>query len=190
MYAYEKLAKLLRVDKDVIRNIEERLGAETGIKKGAEKIVEENNALIKSHLERLGLNYAPLLAEDVYASLLAKIKSDDQKIFPTIPGYRLNNREGSELIAQALKRVVHAPRGFFLKHDRIEGLLRAEPPPKIMKFLGYRDIDSLLAKEDILEVFSALRFLEGNDWLNGGFFKQYEKLIPADFEQREMIVKT
>ncbi|MBI5732019.1 MAG: hypothetical protein HY982_01525 [Candidatus Magasanikbacteria bacterium] len=150
--------------------------------------------MIKSRLERLGLNYSPLLAEEVYASLLSKIKSDDQKIFPTIPGYRTNNREGSELVAQAVKKVVGVPagtpRGFFLKLSKIESLLKAEPPPKIMKFLGYRDADSLLAREDILEVFSALRFLEGNDWLNGTFFNQYEKLRPSDFEEREVIVKT
>jgi hypothetical protein len=42
----------------------------------------------------------------------------------------------------------------------------------------------MLAKEDILEVYSALRFLEDPDWLNNVFFKQYEVLSQDDFEER------
>ncbi len=42
----------------------------------------------------------------------------------------------------------------------------------------------MLKNEDLLEVFSALRFLEDSEWLNTVFFKQYEKLTPDDFEER------
>ncbi len=34
-----------------------------------------------------------------------------------------------------------------------------------------------------------MRFIEGNDWLNNVFFKQYETLTPADFEEREITVR-
>jgi len=44
----------------------------------------------------------------------------------------------------------------------------------------------MLAKEDLLEVMSALRFLEDMDWLNNIFFKQYERLKPEDFEERDV----
>ena len=58
-----------------------------------------------------------------------------------------------------------------------------------MEYLGYVSVDEMLQKEDLFEVYSALRFIEGNEWLNGVFFKQYENLKPADFETREIVAR-
>jgi hypothetical protein len=58
-----------------------------------------------------------------------------------------------------------------------------------MNFLGYKSVEEMLEKEDLLEIWSALRFVEGNEWLNNVFFKQYQKLKPLDFEEREIVVK-
>jgi hypothetical protein len=57
-----------------------------------------------------------------------------------------------------------------------------------MAYLGYDSVRAMLAKEDLYEVMSALRFIEGNEWLNGVFFKQYETLTPTDFEERAVKV--
>ncbi|MCL4437568.1 hypothetical protein M1513_00820, partial [Patescibacteria group bacterium] len=64
-----------------------------------------------------------------------------------------------------------------------------EPPQMVMKDLGYSSAKEMLDKEDLLEVYSALRFLEDPDWLNNIFFKQYEKLTADDFEYREIQVR-
>ena len=47
----------------------------------------------------------------------------------------------------------------------------------------------MLGKEDIFEIYSSLRFVEGSDWLNSVFFKQYENLKPSDFEEREIVTR-
>jgi hypothetical protein len=47
----------------------------------------------------------------------------------------------------------------------------------------------MLQKEDLEEIFAALRFVEDSDWLNNIFFKQYENLTAEDFETREVKLK-
>jgi hypothetical protein len=76
-----------------------------------------------------------------------------------------------------------------MKHEKARELLVNQPPPKILEALGYRDISELLEKEDLIEVFAALRFIEGSDWLNKVFFKQYETLMPQDFEERQIEIR-
>jgi len=46
MKSYEKIAQILRTDKDNIRFIEERFSAITGKKNIIDKIVEENKAIM------------------------------------------------------------------------------------------------------------------------------------------------
>ena len=73
-----------------------------------------------------------------------------------------------------------------MKKEKAKQLLIAQPPKKILASLGYKYVEELLEKEDLLEVYSALRFLEDADWQNNVFFKQYEALRPEDFEEREI----
>jgi hypothetical protein len=54
MTSWEKIAKILRADKDVIRVLEEKLGALTGKKHVLAKIIEENEAKIRNRLAFLG----------------------------------------------------------------------------------------------------------------------------------------
>src|SRR3990167_6981351 len=80
MKAYEKIAKILRVDKDVVKNIEEQLGALTGKKNVMDKINEDNDAIIDDRLSVLGLNRNSG-AKEIYDALIKKIESDNQLLF-------------------------------------------------------------------------------------------------------------
>jgi len=64
-------------------------------------------------------------------------------------------------------------------------MLHDMPPPKIMEHLGYQSVDSMLKRENLYEIYGALRFAEGPDWLNR-FDKTYKKLMPSDFETRQI----
>jgi len=44
----------------------------------------------------------------------------------------------------------------------------------------------MLEKEDVFELFCALRFVEDGEWLNNVFFQSYETLEKEDFEKREI----
>lgn len=59
--------------------------------------------------------------------------------------------------------------GYFLRKEKAIAFLKNEPPKKVMEYLGYNSMDEMLAKEDLFEIYSALRFVEGSEWLNGIF---------------------
>src|SRR2546423_1816593 len=62
-------------------------------------------------------------------------------------------------------------------------------PKNVMKQLGYKSIDSLLKRENMGELFAALRFAESPTWLNK-FIEGYSSLGSGDFETRQINVIT
>ncbi|MBI3588841.1 MAG: hypothetical protein HY093_00285 [Candidatus Liptonbacteria bacterium] len=188
MNAYEKIAKILRADKDYVLGLEKRFAGVTGKTFIMEAIVQENEELMKDRLLRLGAT-ENADAKEIYKALIAKIESDDRLIFRALGNPNFKAVGDCQRIAEAAKKIVSPPRGFFLKLEKAREFLMKEPPRRVMEFLGYRTVETMLQKEDLLEVYSALRFVEGSEWLNGVFFKQYEALKPEDFEEREIQVR-
>lgn len=183
--AVEKIARILRSDKDFIAKVESRLSAVTGRKEVMEKIVAENEEKIQQSLLKLGVS-REAGAKEVYDALISKIEADDNAVFKALGNPSCSRHEDCSRILAAAKKTAGLNHGFFMKKAKAEEFLQREPPRKIMDFLGYDSVSAMLAKEDLLEVYSALRFVEGNEWLNKVFFKQYEQLTPADFEERAM----
>ena len=180
---YAKIAQILRLDKKRLIKLEEDLKKITGKSNVFKKIAEENEELIRSRLDFLGLG-RNINALEVYDALISKIESDDLKIFDALNIFSLRNPGTAEKIVNFVQRLHPPKKGFFLKLEKAAEFLKNEPPKKILSVLGYSTVEEMLGKEDILEVYSALRFLEDSEWLNKVFFKQYENLTPDDFEER------
>lgn len=191
MSSIEKISRILRADKDVINGIVLKAEALTGKKNVAEKIIEENRALIESRLQLKGLE-TKLRAEEIYDALVDKIKQDDSQLFKALgkPSFMLQHdvdfvlEKVSELVSPGAKK------GFFLKKEKATELLKKTPPRKVINYLGYNNVDELIAREDILEIFAAIRLFEDKDWFNETFVKEYLNLTPNDFEIREIIFKS
>jgi hypothetical protein len=180
---HEKIAKILRIDKQRLINLQSEMSKVTGKSNVCKSVAEENEELIRNRLDFLGLG-RNVTAMEVYDALISKIEADDVKIFEGIGLFSLRNPDTAEKIVDFVKKL-HPPKsGFFLKLHKAEEFLRNEPPRQIMKALGYQSVADLLKNEDLLEVYSALRFLEDSEWLNNVFFKQYQMLTPNDFEER------
>src|SRR3990167_10011065 len=189
MKSYEKIASILRTDKDNIRKIEERFSEVTGKKYIMDKIIEDNEFMVKSHLERLGLT-REASAGKIYNALIRHIESDNSLLFEALGRPIITEMASSNYVLNVAKEIAGLPKGFFLKKEKAVKLLKNQPPQNIISSLGYKNVDELVEKEDIFGIFSAIRFLEDADWLNDVFFKQYETLKPSDFEEREIILKT
>ena len=189
MQSYEKIARILRTDKDNIKNIEDRLGALTGKKDVMDKIVEDNDLMIDNRLNALGLN-RDSKAKEIYDALIRRIETDNYLLFEALSRPIITEMASSNHVLETAKEIAKSPKGFFLKKEKAVKLLESQPPKTIIEALGYKDVKELINKEDIFGIYSALRFLEDKDWLNNVFFKQYENLTPDDFEEREIIVKT
>ena len=61
------------------------------------------------------------------------------------------------------------------------------PPKAMMSHLGYRSIDSMLKNEPFDEMYAALRFSEGAEWLNE-YNKAFQTIKPSDFETRDIAI--
>ena len=190
MYPAEKLAKILRADKDYLRRIEERFSYMTGKKGVLDEIVEENDEAIKNRLTILGVgNGEKASAEEIYDGLISKMEADDNKISEALGRPVCSKIADCDKVLTVSKKVAGVNHGLFLKEEKAAEFLEKEPPKKILSYLGCDSVEEMLAKENIFEVYSALRFIEGSDWLNGVFFKQYKGLTPADFEERPIVTQ-
>ena len=187
MEPYEKIAKILRADKDNIRLLEERLGALTGKKSVMCRIATENEVKIRERLDYLGLG-RNLNAKQIYDALISKMEADNGKLFMAFGEPSAASPADWQRVLEIAQKISGNPKGLFLKKEKAGEFIKNNPPQKILKALGYSSADEMLAKEDVFEIFPALRFVEGNQWLNENFFKQYENLSPEDFEEREVKV--
>lgn len=169
-------------------DLEKKMNRISGREGVIEKIVQENDRQIKRALKELGLtNKDGLTAEQVYQSLIDKIKRDDQALFEHFSQPDFSTALGCRSLINATKELTNHLKGFYLKEEKAKELLRLNPPKKIMADLGYGDdIDKMLTEEDVFEIFCALRFVEDSRWLNDVFFKPYQDLTRDDFEEREI----
>ena len=185
---HEKIAKILRIDKKRLIDLETKMRKLSGKSGVCKSVAEENEELIRGSLDFLGLG-RNVSALEVYDALISKIEADDVAIFEGLNLFSLRSPGTAQRIVDFVKKL-HPPKtGFFLKHDKAREFLIKEPPKKILAALGYNAVEEMLAKEDLREVYSALRFLEDSEWQNKVFFRQYENIQPDDFEERPIELK-
>lgn len=187
--AADKLSRIVRSDKHVLYKIEDHLSALLKKKNVLEGIVIENEEKIKDRLLQLGVA-RDASAKEVYDALISKIEADDHKVFKALGSPRLDLHEDCVRVLSVAKEASGVGAGFFMKKEKAAEFLRKEPPKAVMAYLRYDSVEEMLAKEDIFELYAALRFIEGSEWLNSIFFKQYENLTPEDFEERELTIRS
>ncbi len=188
MEPYEKISKILRTDKHNLLQLDRRLSAVTGKKDVMRKILDENETTLWDRLAKLGVS-RDAKAKEVYDALIARVKEHDELLFIALGQPNYTKSADCQRVADIAKKIEGSPKGFFLKLEKAKEFLKKEPPRQVMALLGYTSVDEMLEKEDLFEVYSSLRFIEGNEWLNEKFFKQYEHLTPDDFEEREIEVR-
>ncbi len=179
----ERIARVLRTDKDTVGNLCKRMEEVTGKRNVPQKVMEENDLLVEKSLTALGVGGKAFNFE-VYQALIAKVKKNDATIFELFRKPRCIDYKGCKTLLNFAEELANVGEGFFLKKEKATELLKNEPPVNIMKALGYKEVNELIEKEDIDQVFAALRFGEERQWLNEVFFAQYKNLTVNDFERR------
>lgn len=187
--AAEKLAKILRVDKDeILLPAALRLEEVTGKKGVLEAIVEEMETKLAEKLMLLNVGRNVDIAE-IYDALISRIEADDLALYELLRRPNYADSGAYKTILGFAREFSRVGEGFFIKHEKARELLSAKPPERILDALGYKTVEELLAQEDLLEIFAALRFLEDPEWLNNVFIKQYESLTRNDFEKRSVEIR-
>jgi hypothetical protein len=185
MTSEEKIAKILRADKDTILNLEKRLESITGKSGVLDVIRAQNDAAVEDRLEKMKLTRKSS-AKKVFDALIKKIKKDDRSLMMLMGGPDFTCKSGCEVIINFIKSIAGNKKGFFLKKEKFIEFLYKNPPQKVLLMLGYSSVDQLIANEDLREVAASLRFVEGGEWINKVFLSSYKDLKPSDFEEREM----
>lgn len=181
----EPLAKVLNVDPAMISNLDKEMEKRTGKAGVLDKIYKDNCAEIDKTLELL--DTGDHSANHVRGVLRSAILTNEKELLKY-----LSNVEGKDEFEKAVnlsKKIARVERGFFLKKNRAEEILKKRPPQHLLEYLGVDDIEEVLAKHDVTEVFSVLRFIESEEWMHETFDVAYSAFTKSDFEERDIEVK-
>ena len=141
---------------------------------------------VRQKTRELGLDPKDTTTEELYQALVGLAKKHD-----TFLAKRIGAKDAGDVhdILPRMKTFMEQldiPKSVWvLKASVAKRLLKATPPKRVMKQLGYRSIDSMLKREPIGELYGSLRFAETPDWLER-FAQKYQKLSPSDFEVRDI----
>lgn len=187
MKSVEKFAKILRIKEENILSVCNSMGEVCQTKGALERVMAENDFKVKEVLSVLKLSRDDD-SHKVYNAIIEKLKRDDQRLFEILGEPKCNSKESCNNMVSILKELSGVGPRHFLKENVAKEMLMKAPPENILKALGYRDTEELLAKEDLKQVYSALRFVETSEWMNEKFIPLYDELRPDDFEERDIEV--
>lgn len=140
---------------------------------------------MRQAVEELGLA-VDATAQEVYHALLARIEEDNARIAKIVGGEDPDDiRHIVPFLVAAANKVDFARKVFVLKHDKAKEFLRTMPPKNLIEHLGYKDVEELFEKENFGELYTALRFSEGPEWLNE-YDELFKTVTAKDYEEREL----
>jgi len=144
--------------------------------------------LEKAHdrMRKLGLDPSNTTGREFYQALLARIASDNERVTRLVGATDSSDvKQLVPLLIDAANKVDFNRRVFVMKREKAKEFLRQMPPKNLMAKLGYETIDALFQGEDFDELYTALRFSEGSDWLND--YNECLKTVTADdYEERDI----
>ncbi len=181
---YEKLAKILRIQPDVLHGLEQHMAAVTGRQNVIERIYIKNETLVNRLLDEF------YLMDPTYQSVSQRIVDRldylDLNLQEVMGHPSLYETSGCGKLCETAARLADGQQHLFLKTEKAKDILRKFPPQEIISFLGYSGVDELLEKEDVFEIYSALRFVETTEWMHNFFAHAYHDIMPNDFEPRDI----
>ncbi len=156
-------------------------------KSGADtKLIGDITAMAHQNLRSLGLNPAASTGEEVYQALLGRLEQDIIRLTKIIGA---NDSEDVHhlvpFMIDAANKVTFNRTVFVLKREKAKEFLRTMPPKKLMEHLGYATVDEMIAGEDFDEIYTALRFSEGPEWLTQ-YNELFKTVTPHDYEERDL----
>ncbi|MCL5017150.1 MAG: hypothetical protein M1155_00590 [Patescibacteria group bacterium] len=178
-------SKVLGVDSGMLEKMEAAMIRKTGRLGVLERIVDENTRIVDSTLKLL--DSGDRSAHHVESVLRHTILEHEKKvldILASVPG-----KSEFEKAAVIAKKLVRVPYGFFLKKDRAREILEKRPPLELLKYLKAANIQEVLEKYDVTEIFATLRFIESTEWMHETFDIAYSNFTPDDFERREIKIE-
>lgn len=142
----------------------------------------------KAHdrMRKLGLDPANTTGRELYQALLARIVSDNERVTKLVGATDSSDvKKLVPLLIDAANKVTFNRTVFVMKREKAKEFLRQMPPKNLMQKLGYDSVDAMFEGEDFDEMYTALRFSEGSDWLNE-YDERLKTVTPDDYEERDL----
>lgn len=137
-------------------------------------------------MRQLLLDPAATTGEELYHALMSRVQADNKHLADIIGANSTSDvKQLVPLMVQAADKAKFNRRVFVLKHDKAKELLRQMPPRQLLTKLGYDNVDSMFAGEDFDEIYTALRFSEGPEWLNE-YDELFKTVTKHDYEHRDI----
>ncbi len=182
------LSELLAAQEPSFTNMLQRLESESGHPDIDVRLSADIAKNVRAKIRQLGLDPADTNGQELYSALQSLVKKHDEFLAKAVGGN--DPADITDLIPRLIATAKKLPiikSSWVLKHSTAKRLLKATPPKKVMKHLGYRSIDSMLKRENIDELYASLRFAESPSWLSR-FIASYKNLRPSDFETRDISI--
>jgi uncharacterized protein (TIGR00730 family) len=182
------LRDLLDAEEPIFTHALRQLEAASGRTAADTKLIGDIVGKAHANLRQMGLNPATATGEEVYHGLEARLEQDIKRLVRIIGAQESRSEDVHYLVpfmVKAANSVDFNRRVFVIKHESAKSLLRQMPPKALMNKLGYDDIEKMFENEDFSELYTALRFSEGPDWLNK-YDELFETVTPADYEERDL----
>jgi hypothetical protein len=186
MTSLNELARVLGVEPALLENLDREMAKRLGNAGVLERVIAENDKLITDTLTKL--NSGERGAEHVRSILRKAILKHEEELLDYLEGKVQGANEFDKAVVLA-SQVARAGNGYFLKKELAADILRKRPPEEVLKYLGVATVDEALAKHDVAEIFSALRFMETDQWMHETFDVAYSAFTAADFEERKIEIK-
>lgn len=183
--AYRYFASILGVDPIILQKTDEAMVQKLGRTGVLSELMEKNEVAIERML--FSVPKAQRNASSVQNVLRNYIKEDESELLKL-----LSTVEGANDFERAayLARTMASPgKGFFLRKEIAENIFRARPPKNLLAHFGFSNVEELIDKVDVSEAFSALRFIETDEWMHETFDVVYSGFDPSHFEERAIEIK-
>ena len=180
------LSDLLGATEPLFSLAVKQLESASGLPGADVRLMAEIIGKVQIKTKELKLDPKDTTGEELYHALVSLVSVHDAHLAKHIGGKNPSDvQEMLPLIKKAVDNYKMPRSAWVLKRSVAKRMLKDTPPPSIMKHLGYTSIDSMLKRENLFEIYGALRFAESPAWLVK-FDKTYKTLIPSDFETRNI----
>lgn len=183
------LSELLEAEEPIFTQALDQLSTVSGNTSASNDLTAEIDRKINEGIGQLGLD-EHVSGEDFYKALMQRMEADNERVTRLIGG------TDSSDVADLVPRMIEAANNvqfdrnvFVLKHDKARDFLRQMPPEKLMAKLGYDNVETMFENEDFDEIYTALRFSEGEEWLNS-YNELFKTVTPEDYEERDIRILT
>jgi hypothetical protein len=182
------LAELLGVDEALFTMELRQLELAAGLPSHDVRLTAEIISKLNQKARHLGMDPRDTTGEELYTALTNLVQLHDSFL-----AAKLGIKDRAD-VAEVLPKVRQAalkadvPRqAWLLKPSVAKKLFKVHPPKRLMKYLGYKSLDSMLKRESVAELFVGVHLVESRSWLEG-FLDGYESLSQMDFEVREVAI--